>query len=591
VQYSNPIPNPDRPGDAGSNSWGVYPLGENDAEMVIHHKVTLTGLEPESIYYFRISSTDAAGNNHAADFMDDNPSIEYDFKTKVADPPSIIVAGNEEFPEAYPKIDYANNTIDITYDEQNIKNANKEGNYIFTAPSHPQPIKFLNPGESIIEIDAVNGSSTYRFFMTDIPPETIITLMLTENVTDTDGNQVTPKTVVLNDNDNDGLPDDWEIAWGLDPTNSDIALGQGKNGDFDSDGLSNFEEYLNGTDPKDYSSPPSDLHIPEIIKRLPVDVIDPNMWSKVPNDTAIAVLITDGNRGLGDQLYGIDLKQTDSVSFVITISHNDEEAETIIADLATEDFITVVKLYPEEPDNQVSALWVAYHHFNKDTYGSETFPFGASINASIQIKNSNAQLAGEDYSFTIETAEQYNKRISLNSRFYRTITPENPALDDPVYTYGAGIEATSKEILGTKLIYAAEHPVLPQFSVIDGGSIDDVITIGTGISIQPPTVFSPPAKLVVPIDSSSNANDVDLYLQDGENWVRACDLVCNPGDGGFGWIVPGSRVNKFSSMEVKVYHSANFQSGIAERISPENGSSEEDEEAEGTCFIDSLLSH
>ena len=82
----------------------------------------------------------------------------------------------------------SNNTIDITYDEQNIKNANKEGNYIFTTPFHPQPLEFLNPGESIVEIDAVNGANTYRCFMTEIPPETIITLMLTENVTDTDGN-------------------------------------------------------------------------------------------------------------------------------------------------------------------------------------------------------------------------------------------------------------------------------------------------------------------------------------------------------------------------------------------------------------------
>ena len=330
--------------------------------------------------------------------------------------------------------------------------------------------------------------------------------------------------------------------------------------------------------------------MPEIIRRLPVDVIDPSMWSQVPNDTAIAVLITDRNRGLGDQSYGIDLNQTDSVSFVITISQEDEEVETFTVDLSTEDFITVVKLYPEEPDNQVSALWVAYHHFDKDISGSETFPFGASINASIQIKNINAQLAGEDYSFTIETAEQYNKRLLLNSGFNSTITPENPSLDDPVYTYDTGIEATAKDMLGTELIFDAEQPVLPRFNVADGGIIDEVVTIGTGISIQPPTVFSPPAKLVVPIDSSRNANDVDLYLQDGENWVRACDSVCNPGDGGYGWIVPGSRVNTFSGMEVKVYHSASFQSGIAVKISPVSTPTT-DEQADATCFIESLLSH
>jgi hypothetical protein len=589
VQYSNPRSG--STGYAGSNSWGYYPLGENDAEMVTHHIVALTGLAPNSLYYFRVSSTDASGNNHAADVSDDNPSIEFAFKTEVADPPSIIVAGNEEFPEAYPKIDYANNTIDITFDEQNIKNAGKEGNYIFTAPSHLQPLEFLNPGESIVEINTVNGTSTYRFYMTAIPPETIITMMLTEKVTDTDGNPVTPLAVVLNDNDSDELPDDWEIAWGLDPFSSGNSIGQGKNGDFDNDGLSNYLEFLNGTDPKDYASSLSDPPVPEIIKRLPVDVIDPGKWSNVPNDTAIAVLITAGNRGPGDLSYGIDLNQTDSVRFVITISQEDEEVETIDADLATDDFIRVVKLYPEESDSQVSALWVAYHHFDKNLLGAEAYPFGALIDVTVRVSNSNDQLTETDYSFTIETEEQYDDRIQSGDQANRILSPENPSLEDPVYTYDAGIEATANFILGTKLVYDAEHPVLPQFGVTVGAAnIENVVTVDKGTVIQSPTVFSPPAKLVVPIDSSSNPSDVDLYIQDGENWVRACDSVCNPGDGGFGWIVPGSRVNTYSSMEVKVYHSASFQSGIVAKVSPVSAPTT-DEQAEATCLIDSLLSH
>jgi hypothetical protein len=47
------------------------------------------------------------------------------------------------------------------------------------------------------------------------------------------------------DTDGDGLPDAWEIAHNLDPgksTNPD-----GGSGDPDSDGLSNFDEWLNGS--------------------------------------------------------------------------------------------------------------------------------------------------------------------------------------------------------------------------------------------------------------------------------------------------------------------------------------------------------
>ncbi|NIQ81051.1 MAG: DUF2341 domain-containing protein, partial [Anaerolineales bacterium] len=45
--------------------------------------------------------------------------------------------------------------------------------------------------------------------------------------------------------DGDGMPDDWELAHGLDPTTDDA------NFDYDNDGLTNFEEYLRGTDPLD----------------------------------------------------------------------------------------------------------------------------------------------------------------------------------------------------------------------------------------------------------------------------------------------------------------------------------------------------
>ncbi len=49
------------------------------------------------------------------------------------------------------------------------------------------------------------------------------------------------------DTDNDGMPDEWEVQHGLNPKDpADAAL------DADRDGYSNLEEYLNGTDPRQF---------------------------------------------------------------------------------------------------------------------------------------------------------------------------------------------------------------------------------------------------------------------------------------------------------------------------------------------------
>ncbi len=63
------------------------------------------------------------------------------------------------------------------------------------------------------------------------------------------GEQPEPEKVVL-DTDGDGLPDEWEKKFGLDPNTADASL------DSDGDGFTNAEEYAAGTDPTDKKSHP-----------------------------------------------------------------------------------------------------------------------------------------------------------------------------------------------------------------------------------------------------------------------------------------------------------------------------------------------
>jgi hypothetical protein len=137
------------------------------------------------------------------------------------------------------------------------------------------------------------------------------------NITDAAGNPVTPSSITINDNDSDdmaddwetdngvddldedpdgdglnnleeynnntnpnnsdtdgdSLPDDWEVAYGLDP--NDSAGVNASDGDFDDDGWTNYEEWVNGTDPVDDTSFPA-LSPPETTVDVPALNLPPS---------------------------------------------------------------------------------------------------------------------------------------------------------------------------------------------------------------------------------------------------------------------------------------------------------------------------
>jgi len=70
--------------DSSSQVWGDYSYSTNDSEMAISHTVTLTGLQPETTYFYRVASTDANGNGPISNSESSNLSEEHIIVTNAA---------------------------------------------------------------------------------------------------------------------------------------------------------------------------------------------------------------------------------------------------------------------------------------------------------------------------------------------------------------------------------------------------------------------------------------------------------------------------------------------------------------------------
>jgi hypothetical protein len=113
------------------------------------------------------------------------------------------------------------------------------GFYLYRAENPAGPYTRLNEGMIAGSMFGTAGRS-YQYVDTTTERGQLYYYKL-EDVDD--GGMRTEHGPISVDWDADGLPDDWELAYGLDPTVNDSML------DDDGDGLSNLEEYERGTDP------------------------------------------------------------------------------------------------------------------------------------------------------------------------------------------------------------------------------------------------------------------------------------------------------------------------------------------------------
>ena len=178
-----------------------------DVGNTTSYNLDLLPLEPTQIYYFSVSA-----------YSDTNLDGSLSAAVSYTDSPEVVGS---------PVIDYTNNTIDITFNENGMQGAFIKENYSFS------PTLLFDNSTGI----SLTGK-TYRLNMDYIPAQTIITITF-DNITDNKGNSLINTSIKLNDDDDDGMADDWEAAYGI----SSPFL------DADSDGIENQLEFTSGTNP------------------------------------------------------------------------------------------------------------------------------------------------------------------------------------------------------------------------------------------------------------------------------------------------------------------------------------------------------
>jgi hypothetical protein len=168
----------------------------------------------------------------------------------------------------------------------------------------------------------------------------------------------------------------------------------------------------------------------------------------------------------------------------------------------------------------------------------------------------------------------------------------DPDLEDPNYDYDTGIRINSGWLEGVKVIFNSDQPMTPLLkfrSVV----LTDADAVGKTLVIEPPTIFTVPAKIIIPVlENDVSLNKTSVYIDDLMEWVLACSPDGTVQDAGYGWMVPNSRENYSKrtppAIEMKIYHTSEIQLGVSRSTDGSNEDSDS-EKADASCFIEALL--
>jgi hypothetical protein len=534
----------------------------------------------------------------------------------------------------FPVINYTENSITITYSESNMQNATIASSYS------------LNNG-LLLSGNGVDTSGTGKVFKLPLNPATlqhylIYSLQIGSAVTDGSGNAVSSRAIRINDDDNDGMADDWEKKWfgsitakdgtvdsdgdglldsseynyarsnpgwgsnrgALSPLSQDSdgdgisdkyeisfglnpVSGSDRDLDLDGDGWSNYQEYLYGFSANDPNAhPQASIDIVEVI---PLDNAGiPPDTSRVPNETAASVRLESTN--------GIDITNPQAVTLTI---NDGESTYTRTANDKNTNGHEVVGVVPLETNGNIAySLWVSYYRTN-ETSIANVYPYGASVEVTVQVVDAKGfSLEPAFFSFRIESEETAKK--AKEEAPVTVVSKDTPVAGKKTVTVQGGV------LNGASIIYdsslAQELGFEPEFGPVD--EVPQAPGLGVPLNLLPPAVFPNPVILNIPCPGYKDVSDLSVYYYDGREWWLACDAAGNVTKEGVGWMVPGSRVNHNEDqngsayIQIQAYHfSAAAAGGEAPAPStPEantrsvaiSGSGSSSGSGSGGCFISTL---
>ncbi len=294
----------------------------------------------------------------------------------------------------------------------------------------------------------------------------------------------------------------------------------------------------------------SEPSVPEIVETIPHHGAGINDSTRVSNMTSFCMRIEDSD--------GIDITDPESIRFTV----DDGIVEEYTRDLGDHSVVRVIKL-TDDDDTQVTKLWVTYDRSKEDEL--EDYSYDTQINIKVDVNNSaGREMAQESYLIRTETEAEHDEAEAASPKT-EPVDVSDPDLEDPEYTYNAGIKITSGKLKGAKVIYNSNESVKPRFGPTKEIPSLDAESEDIPMNLQPPNVFSTPVKLIIPYRGYSDVTDIGIFLFTENRWVRACNADGNVEADGEGWMVPGSRVNhnkgKLSTIEIKVYHFSGVQAG------------------------------